>query len=442
MSRLDHYLSEFARVERSLPGTGDPWLSQMRQGALERFREADFPSTRLENWKYTDVRPIQKHAFDVVTEDIGLTLSDIQPLLLEDLDAHRLVFVNGRYNDALSTVDGLPRGVQLSSLSQKLSAPDEVLRAHLDQIIDGQATAFSDLNGAFMSDGLFLSLEDGVVLDKPVHVLFIGTQTEHPAMAHVRNVFRLGAGAEASVIEHYAGMPDSQYFTNSVSEIVTERNAGLHFYKLQQESERAYHVAGIHARHARDSRFRAYTADLGGRLVRTDLNSRLDGEGADSRLYGVYVPRGKQHIDNHTRIDHASPHGTSREFYKGILDGRGRGVFNGKVVVHKHAQKTDSEQKSEALLLSKHAEVDAKPELEIYADDVKCQHGSTVGQLDEEAVFYLRSRGVDMDTARSLLTYSFADEVIREIRLEALRKHLEKNLLARLPGGAGIQEIL
>lgn len=442
MSRLDHYLSEFARVERSLPGTADTWLSQMRQGALARFREADFPSTRLENWKYTDVRPIQNHAFDVITENVSLSLSDIETLLPADLDAHRLVFVNGRYSASLSAVEKLPGGVQLTSLSQKLSAPDDGLRSHLSQVINGQATAFSDLNGAFMSDGLYLSVADGVVLDKPVHVLFIGTQTEHPAMAHVRNIYRLGAGAEASVIEHYAGMPNSQYFTNSVTEILTERNAGLFFYKLQQESERAYHVAGIHAKHARDSRFRAYSADLGGRLVRTDLNSRLDGEGADSRLYGVYMPRGKQHIDNHTRIDHASPHGTSSEFYKGIIDGRGRGVFNGKVVVHKHAQKTDSEQKSEALLLSKHAEVDAKPELEIYADDVKCQHGSTVGQLDEEAVFYLRSRGVSRDTARSLLTYSFANEVIREIRLEALRKHLERHLLARLPGGAGIQEIV
>lgn len=442
MSRLDHYLSEFARVERTLPGHDNKWLAEMRQSSLERFREADFPSTRIENWKYTDVRPIQKRDFDVATEQAETALSDVKGQLLEALDAHRLVFVNGRYNPALSQVGELPKGAEVTSLSQKLATPDDLLRHHLGQVINGQATAFSDLNAAFMSDGLFLSLADGVALNKPVHVLFLGTEAEHPLMSHVRNFYHLGTGAEAAVIEHYAGLGEAQYFTNSVSEIVTGRNAGLLYYKLQQESERAYHVASINARQNRDSRFAAHGADLGGRLVRTDTNCLLDGEGADARLYGVYAPRGKQHIDNHTRVDHARPHGTSREFYKGILDGRARGVFNGKVVVHNDAQKTDSEQKSEALLLSKHAEVDAKPELEIYADDVKCQHGSTVGQLDDEAIFYLQSRGVDLDSARSLLTYSFADEVIREIRLQALRKRIESALLARLPGGESIREML
>ncbi len=442
MSAVEHYLSEYTRVKDRLPGVDNAWVADFRESALARFREAGFPTTRMENWKYTDVRPVEKHAFTAPDRAGKAGRDTVQALLPAGLDAHVLVFVGGRYSAELSAVGELPKGAEIASLADKLARPDEALQNHLGGMIDGQATAFSDFNAAFMRDGLCLSLADGVVLDKPVYALFLGTQAEQPVMAHLRNLYQLGSGAEAAVVEHYAGLEDSRYFTNAITEIATGQNAGLLYYKLQQESESAYHVAGVHTRQARDSRLASHTVDLGGRLARTDLNSRLDGAGADARLYGIYAPHRKQHMDNHTRIDHATPHGTSREFYKGILDGRGRGVFNGKVVVHTGAQKTDSNQKSEALLLSKHAEVDAKPELEIYADDVQCQHGSTVGQLDEEAIFYLQSRGVALDAARSLLTYSFAEEVIREIRLQALRERVQANLLARLPGGTEIQEML
>jgi Fe-S cluster assembly protein SufD len=290
-----------------------------------------------------------------------------------------------------------------------------------------------------MSDGLYLQLADGAALDRPLHLLFI---TAGSGMAHVRNLVRLGQGSEATIIEHYVGTDDSQALTTAVTEVQAAAGARLMRGKLQQESAAGYHIGGFYLDQARDSHALLHAVDLGGRLVRNDTHSRLAGAGAEVQLHGVYAPAGRQHMDNHTRIDHLQPQGTSRETYKGVLDGHGRGVFNGKIVVHPGAQKTDSAQTSAALLLSRNAEVDAKPELEIYADDVKCAHGATVGQLDEAAIFYLQSRGVDAATARSILTYSFTDEVIRRLGIEALRRHIESHFLARLPNGDSLRDLL
>lgn len=446
MSRLsatmDHYLSEFARVERSLPGHGDDWVTGLRQRGLEQFLEAGFPTIREEDWKYTDVRPIEKRGFDCATEEQLLDAVRMRAWLMPELNAHVLVFVNGRFSAALSSIGELPAGASLQPLSQALAQPGDTLREHLGTPLNGYASGFAALNTAFMSDGLYLHLGRGNALETPVHALFVGTGAEHPLMGNPRNLVVLEDGAEAILIEHYAGLEDALYLTNTVTEVHAGANARLHRYRIQAESANAYHVGSVHVVQTRDSNLTNHGIDLGGRLARTETRSLLDAPGAETILYGVYAPNGRQHIDNHTRIDHAKPHGRSREYYRGIIDGHGRGVFNGKIIVHQDAQKTDSEQASDALLLSTTGEVDAKPELEIYADDVKCAHGSTVGQLDEAAVFYLQSRGVSHDAARSLLTYSFAEEVIRHIRLEAVRKHVEAALLARLPNGDQIRELL
>lgn len=444
MTSVEHYLSEHERVQDALPGSRNDWVNQLRESALARFQESGFPTTRMEDWKYTDVRTVRKQAFRIPGEAPSVSYADIEALLPPALDAHRLVFLNGHFQGGLSDIGPLPKGATVDSLARKLSDPDAALRHHLDRIGRDRASGYSELNAALMDDGLYVSLDNGVVLDKPVYVLFLGNQTgeEQPALANIRNFYHLGSSAEAAIIEHYAGPDGAQYFTNVVSEIETGNNAAMQYYKLQEESGQATHVASVNVHQSQDSRFVSHGADFGGRLVRTDINSTLDGEGAEARLYGLYMPGNKQHVDNHTRIDHAKPQGTSREYYKGILNKGGRGVFNGKVIVHPHAQKTDSDQKSDALLLSKKAEVDAKPELEIYADDVRCQHGSTVGQLDEEAIFYLQSRGVDLNAARSLLTYSFAADLIGEFQLEALQKRIRNILLKRLPDGDQIQKML
>lgn len=439
---VDRYLSEFARVERALPGAGGAWLDDMRRQALDQLAAQGLPSVRQEDWKYTDARPIEKRGFETLTEDDVTESSTLFPHLVQDLPCHRLVFISGRFSAALSDVGALPGGVTLKPLSAALDKPSEAVRERLGTALDGQASGFSELNAAFMTDGIYLELAPGASLDKPVYALFLGRPGEHPLMANLRHFVHLGENAEATLIEHYAGIDGGPYLTNAVAEIFAERGAHLARCRLQMEADKGYHVESAHAVQGRDSRVAYHNVDFGGRLARSDTNSRLGAIGAEADIYGFYLPNGRRHIDNHTRIDHLHPQGRSREIYKGVLMEHGRGVFNGKIIVHRDAQKTDSEQSSAALLLSKSAEVDAKPELEIYADDVKCAHGSTVGQLDEDAIFYLRSRGVGREAARSLLTYSFADEVIQAVESRVLRRYIESGLLARLPNGEQIRELL
>ncbi len=439
---IDRYVSEFARVQPQLPGGDVDWLSQRRRDALDRLVDAGLPSVAQEDWKYTDVRAIAKREFTAVTEAPGAAATSGASAVIEGLDAHRLVFVNGHFNAALSDIGDLPAGADLRPLSAVLDSPTASLESRLGSTLAEQGSSFTALNDAFMSDGVYLELASGVVLDRPVYAVCLANPGDQSLMANLRHVVVLGDNAQAELVEHYTALPGEAYLTNAVTEIFAGQGAQLRRCRLQQEADNGYHVGSVHASQARDSRVTFQNVDLGGRLARTDTDSRLNDTGAEACVYGLYLPDGRRHIDNHTRIDHLHPQGLSREVYKGVLMGRGRGVFNGKIIVHPDAQKTDSEQSSAALLLSANAEVDAKPELEIYADDVKCAHGSTVGQLDEDAVFYLRSRGVDVETARALLTYSFAEEVIQTITSAALRRHVERSLLARLPNGEYIQELL
>ncbi len=432
----DHYLGEHARIAAQLPG--DAWLRELRHAAVQRFVDIGFPTPQQEDWKYTDLRALEKLR-PAAASALAIDAAAAQLFCPAGLDAHRLVFVGGHYAPALSDVGSLPTGAQLGSLATRLAAPDDRLRAQLGATINGASTALTDLNTAFLSDGLWLSLADGVALDRPVHALFIG---QGGGMWHLRNLLQLGRNSAAIVIEHYVGLDGAQTLGTAVTEVQIGPESRLTRCKLQQETPGSYHLGGFFLDQAGGSEAQLHGIDLGGRLVRNDTHGRLHGAGAAIQMNGVYAPGARQHIDNHTRIDHLQPCGRSRETYKGVIDAHGRGVFNGKIVVHKDAQKTDSEQSSAALLLAKNAEVDAKPELEIYADDVKCAHGATIGQLDQTAVFYLQSRGVDEASARSILTYSFADEVIRRVGIEALRRHVEKQFLAKLPGTPLLRELL
>ncbi len=427
----NHYLADFGGIVDILPGTDVPWLRQLRSRALDVFAQRGFPTKRDEDWKYTSVAAFEKHAFRATAGNhAGKAARSLAERLVPGSDSgHVLVFHNGHYAPTLSSVGILPAGAKLASLADVLDAAPDVLEPYLAN--EEPDTTFGALNSAFMADGAYLHLRRGTVLDAPVHLLFLST--EPGGASHARNVIVAEEGAQATVIEHYVGMDGVVYFTNAVTRVFAAANAAITHYKLQQEAPDAFHVAGIHAVQQRDSRIESHSFSLGAALARNDISTVFDATGCEAILNGLYLAGGQQHVDHHTRIDHRQPNGTSREYYRGVLDGQSHAVFNGKVIVQPGAQKTNASQVNHNLLLSREAEIDSKPELEIYADDVKCNHGATVGQLDEAQLFYLRSRGINEMVARNLLVHAFAHDVIERIRLAPLRARLEQILLARLP---------
>lgn len=446
---LDSYRVDFERLERDSADRRPQWINQIRTAAFGRFVELGFPTTRLEDWKYTNVAPIVKTSF---TRDgrarRTLPVEPLEPFTLEEVACAQLVFVNGHCSSDLSSLEKLPKGVMVSSLATVLAGNPESVEAHLAQYASYHDQAFVALNTAFMEDGAFVSIPKDTIVEAPIHLLFISSARLGLAndgggsvlVSYPRNLIVVGSHSQVRIIESYVGLEHDVYLTNVVTEIVGGENAVIDYYKVQRESEEAFHVATVQAQLGHSSTFSSHAIDLGGALVRNDLNVALDGEGAECTLNGLYMVTGRQHVDNHTRIDHAQPHCSSRELYKGILDGKSRGVFSGKIVVHKAAQKTDAKQANKNLLLSEDAVIDSKPQLEIFNNDVKCTHGTTIGQHDQEAMFYLRSRGVDLAAARSLLTYAFASELLGRIKVEPVRARLEALLLTRLLDDAAPEE--
>jgi len=432
---VQHYQSEYARLIGTL--SQDP-LRDTRKAALERFAAAGLPTKRVEEWKYTDVRPIAKRSFDHLQPAPHVTAEQIANIRFGELDCHEVVFVNGRFHAGLSRLhEG--DGISIRSLAESLTDVGE----RLGRCLKLNLHAFTDLNTAFLQDGAVIEIDRGAQADKPIVLLYLDTAGEAPAAAHPRTLVRLGEGAGARLVESFVGFDDeSENLTNAITEIELAANARLDHYKIVQGSTKGFHVGGIHVRQDRDSHYESHSLALGGNLTRTDINTQLEAEGATAILNGLYMIGGRQHVDHHTRIDHLVPHTNSVETYRGVLDDHARAVFNGKVYVHRDAQKTDAQQSNANLLLSKTAEVDTKPELEIYADDVKCSHGATVGQLDETALFYLRSRAIDEPTARSLLTFAFASEVVGRIRLQPIRERLEHIVLGKLPQTEQIGEFV
>lgn len=357
-------------------------------------------------------------------------LHDISPL---GTQVNQLVFVNGHFSPDLSSLDRLSGNLKAGSLAAMLDSDPGILEPYLGRYASFEQNAFTALNTAFMRDGAFLLLPQGSVIPEPIHLLFVSTARRQSTVIYPRNLIVAGAGCRLTVVESYVGVYNDVYFTNAVTEIVAGDESVVEHYKVQQESEKAFHVGCLQAHPGRSGNFSSCFVSLGGSLVRNDVNAVLDREGIECTLNGLYLTRGKQHVDNQTSIDHAQPHCSSRELYKGILDGKSSGVFNGKIVVRKDAQKTNARQTNKNLLLSDHALVNTKPQLQISADDVKCTHGATIGQLDDEALFYMRTRGIGEETARSLLTYAFASEVVAGIKVEALRSHVDGVLLRQVP---------
>lgn len=423
-----HYLDQFSRLADTLPGHGVSWLAQSRRDAIERFAASGLPTTRDEDWKYTSLRSVETMRFDLAAPAIHLPLTVAHMADMVLPDAHVLVFVDGRFRPMLSYTGQLPKGTILTGLASILADPPEGLEALLAE--DG-GSGFDALNTAFFADGAYLFLPPGTVLTAPIQLLFVTGTTELAVQS--RNLIVAGEGSRACIVEHHVGIDGCRYLTNAVTRIVAGAGARIEHYKLQQESAAAAHIATVRAEQGPDSRFISGSIALGGALARVGIDVGLNAEEANCELAGLYVADGRQHTDHHTRVDHLKPKGTSREYYRGVMSGDARAVFNGKVVVHPNAQCSDAFQSNHNLLLSDSAEVDTKPELEIYADDVKCGHGATVGQLDPDQVFYLRSRGMDESSARSLLTMAFARDVIDRIRLASLRQRVEVLVQDRLP---------
>ena len=426
------YVRQFEAAGGNGGGDGPSWLPRVRRAALDRFATVGFPSSRDEEWRFTPVSPIAQTDFRPAAP-AKLTRSALQPFLFGHPEWPQLVFVNGKFAPDLSVLPSLPPGVRLGNLATALAGDTTLLERHLTRHAAPETTPFAALNTAFIRDGALVYVPVDTALDRPVHLLFVTSPDAGGTVAHPRNLIIVERGAKASVVESYVSLAGgATYFTNAVTEVVSGENAWTEHTRIQRESERAYHVGLTHVDQARGSHYRSFTLAMGGAIARHNLHVRLNAPGIETLMYGLYLTHGDQLVDNHTAIYHDHPECNSWEVYKGVLDDRSRAVFNGKVFVKPEAQKTDAKQTNRNLLLSSGAKVDTKPQLEIFADDVKCTHGATVGFLDPAALFYLRSRGLPPAVARKVLTYAFAGELVNEVALEPVRRELDRLVLARL----------
>jgi len=410
-------------------------VEKTRQEALSLFEKVGLPSKRDEDWKYTDASRLA----DLL--EIGEVSADInsQDLGMADLDAYRMVFANGVFDATQSNLPDEVSILSLAALEASVSNEDSETLAKLFQV-SGDEPLFNGLmalNAAVASDGAAVCLADNSVLDKPLYILHVSNQNNV-----IRHGLMLGENAQAQVIEHFISTGEEKALSNCVTAVILKNGASLEHSRLQQEGEKQSHIARVEIKQFRDSSYTFHGVELGASLSRTDLVVNLSESGASCELNGLFVLGGRQHVDHHTRVDHEASHCTSRENYRTVLDGRSHGVFNGKVVVHEGAVKTDSSQSNGNLLLSKHAEIDTKPELEIYNDDVKCAHGATVGQLDDKQLFYLRSRGISQEAAQELLTFAFADEILTAMSNQTVRSYVEKVAFAKLPHGAELDGLV
>jgi Fe-S cluster assembly protein SufD len=426
MQSISNYHGEFLHLAPKMTGAHLPWLHELRLAALEQFEQTGFPTTRLEDWKYTNVAPLARKAFRFsASADAARSL----PALPIGNDDDRIVFINGHYAHELSRLHALPNGAVIASMPN-------ALQSHAGQLKDMLHATTGDgcltLNAAFWNDGVYIELPDGAVPERPVHLVFFCSEAD--LACNIFNVIRIGANARLTLVEHYLGVEDIAYFTNVRTLIDCADGASIEHLKVQEESPRAFHIANIDVQQQKNSRFSSHSFALGGSLSRTAIAMRFAGEACQANMNGLYVLNGRQHADHHIRIDHQQPRGVSKQHYKGVLNDASHGVFSSKVVVHPDAQQSDARQTNRNLLLSRDAEVDTRPQLDIRADDVKCSHGATVGQLDEDQVFYLRSRGMDDATARNVLTYAFAEDIVAQVRIESLRRWLEQSLRRKLPG--------
>ena len=429
--QIDAYMADSDRLASAASATEPSWLRNLRRKGIEHFADAGFPTTRDEEWKFTSVASIADRHFAPSRDGQSGITANLIERWIGAFGGYRLVLVNGTYAPQFSGGE-LPAGVYVSSLRSILATNPAAVEPYLGRFALSDGHAFTALNTGFLQDGAFVRIPPGTIIEEPISLLFVSASPEIAGVSHPRVLIVAGEHSQARIVEGYAGPPGQEYFTNAVTEVVVGSGAVVDHYKVQRESQRAHHIGSTYVHGTRDSTFSSHSIAFGGALVRNEVTAVLGGEGGDCTLNGLYLVDGQRLIDNHTTIDHARPHCSSHEMYKGILSGHARAVFNGKIIVRPDAQKTDAKQTNKALLLSDDARINTKPQLEIFANDVKCTHGAAVGQLDEDAIFYLRARGLGRRQARDMLIHAFAGDVLNRIRIDGLRMSLEAHLLSEL----------
>ena len=400
--------------------------SGVKNEAISALEHLEVPTSKNEEWKYTDFNKALKKNFDFSqTASAGQTLSSVDQYKFKGLDADYIVFVNGTFKKELSTISNNPK-VLITNIKEAEKQDIASFKEHFSKHADYNNDFFTALSTAYYDEGLFIKISDGAVIERPLIFLFVSDSTSGNTLAQPRNLVVLGKSSSATIVENFISIGDNPQFTNIITEIAVSENASGNYYKLQNEATHAYHVGTTQVYQEKNSHFSSTTITTNGGIVRNNLNIKLDGEGIDTHMYGLYLLEGNTHVDNHTLVDHAKPHSHSNELYKGVMNGKSTGVFNGKIFVRQDAQKTNAFQSNRNVLLSDDANIYTKPQLEIWADDVKCSHGATTGQIDEEALFYMQSRGISKDTARALLMIAFASEVVELIKIKEIKEYVEQ----------------
>ena len=428
-NHLENYAESFRGLEKSGAMREPAWLRKLRQEGFARFGEAGFPTIRDEDWRFTNISALARTPFRLVRNGHSLpSRTDIEAYRIAGACC-QLVFVDGRFAPGLSSAGKLPAGVMASSLAEAIASNPGAVEPHLGRYLNIQRDAFCALNTAFIEDGGYVHVGKGVVAEEPIHLLFVSVARDVPTMNHPRNLIVAEENSQATILEDYVSLGEApkgwRALSNTATEIVAGDHAVVSHYMIEREDVRAFNVSTLRIQQGRGADTASHSLLLGGALVRNNVHPVLAGEGGECLINGLFIGGGRQHLDNYMLVEHASPHCGSRQFYNGILDARAHGVFHGRIIVHKDAQKTDAKQTNRNLLLSDNAQIDTKPQLEIYADDVKCTHGATIGQMEENALFYLRTRGIDEASAHGLLLEAFAGECLDRMKEGPARTHVE-----------------
>jgi Fe-S cluster assembly protein SufD len=423
--QLESYLESFIEFEKLAAGRELPWLRKLRRDAFARFCEVGFPTTHDEDWRFTNVSAIAQTPFLLARDGrFRLSQKELEPYRIAGV-ACQLVFMNGRFARELSLLDKAPDGVKVSSLAAEISSNPGAIEPHLGRYLDSRRDAFCALNTAFVEDGAYVHIRRGTLVEEPIYLLFVSTGDDAPSMSHPRNLIVAEEDSQATFVENYVSLDGGAVLCNTVTELVAGDHAVLSHYMIECEHKQAFNISTLRIQQGRSANVVSHSVLLGGALVRNNVHPVLAGEGGECVINGLFIGNGCQHLDNYMLVEHASPRCGSRQFYNGILDEHAHGVFHGRIIVHKDAQKTDAKQTNRNLLLSDDAQIDTKPQLEIYADDVRCTHGATIGQIEGDALFYLRSRGIDEVSARKLLLFAFASECLDRMKTGPVRSYVE-----------------
>src|SRR5437899_385933 len=428
--QLETYLESFTEFQKRAAGRNLPWLRRLREDAFARFCEVGFPTTHDEDWRFTNVSAIARTSFELA-QNGQLAKEELEQFRIKGA-ACQLVFVNGHFVRQLSSVGKMPGGVKVSGLAEEIDSNPGAIEAHLGRYLDTRRDAFSALNTAFAEDGAYVHIRKGTIVEDPIFLLFISTAAEVPLMSHPRNLIVAEEESQATIVEDYVSLGESTAFCNTITELVAGDNAVISHYMVEREHRQAFNVSTLRIQQGRSANVASHAVLLGGGLVRNNVHPVLAGEGGECLINGLFIGNGQQHLDNYMLVEHASPHCDSRQFYNGILDDRAHGVFHGRIIVHKDAQKTDAKQTNRNLLLSDDAQIDTKPQLEILADDVKCTHGATIGQIEDQALFYLRTRGIDEVSARQILLLAFASECTERMKESAVGAFVQPLIESRV----------